>query len=133
MQKQKRTEKLKGKAQRKAQSKKSIVYVQASFNNTIISLTDEHGKVLAWASAGSVGFKGARKSTPFAAQMTAEHVCRKSVEKGFGQVDVFLKGAGSGRETALRALQASELQILSLSDITPLPHNGCRPSKKRRL
>ena len=126
-------QKIKGKTRRKGKGKKSLVYVQASFNNTIISMTNQYGQVLAWASAGSVGFKGARKSTPFAAQMTAEQVCRKSLEKGFGQVDVFIKGAGSGRETSLRAIQASGLKIASISDITPLPHNGCRPSKRRRL
>jgi small subunit ribosomal protein S11 len=123
----------KGKKTSNSKVKKSFLYVQATFNNTIISSTNTNGDVLAWASAGSVGFKGARKSTPFAAQMTAEQVCRKSLEKGVVQVDVFLTGAGSGRETALRAIQASGLEVQSLSDVTPVPHNGCRPSKKRRL
>lgn len=107
-------------------------YVQATFNNTIVTLTDPNGNVIAWASAGSSGFKGSRKSTPYAAQVAAENAARKGMEHGLRQVDVFVKGPGAGREMAIRSLQAAGLQVLSITDVTPVPHNGCRPPKRRR-
>ena len=111
---------------------KGIAHIHASFNNTIISISDPNGKVIAWASAGTIGYSGAKKSTPFAAQLAAEHVAKACVERGLKQVDVNVKGPGNGREYALRALQASGLQVLSISDVTPVPHNGCRPPKRPR-
>ncbi len=109
------------------------VYIKATFNNTIITLTDPNGNVLSWGSAGTANFKGSRKSTPFAAQMAAEGAARRAMEHGLRQVEVLVKGPGSGREAAIRALQAAGLQVLSLKDVTPLPHNGCRPPKPRRI
>jgi small subunit ribosomal protein S11 len=109
------------------------VFIQSSFNNTIVTITDERGDTIAWASAGSSGFKGTRKGTPFAAQMTSSKVGRRAVELGVKQVAVFINGPGPGRETAIRALQTSGLHILSIKDVTPLPHNGCRPPKPRRV
>jgi small subunit ribosomal protein S11 len=109
------------------------VFVQSSFNNTIVTLTDDRGSVLCWASAGSTGFKGTKKGTPFAAQMTAAKVAKRAIEMGVKQVTVFVKGPGPGRETAIRALHANGLQVLSLKDVSPLPHNGCRPPKQRRV
>ena len=109
------------------------VFIQSSFNNTIVTITDERGDTIAWASAGSSGFKGTRKGTPFAAQMTSNKVGRRAVELGVKQVAVFISGPGPGRETAIRALQTSGLHILSIKDVTPLPHNGCRPPKPRRV
>ena len=108
-------------------------YIQSTFNNTIVTLTDPLGNVIAWGSAGASGFKGSRKSTPYAAQVTAEAAARRAQEHGMRQVDVFVKGPGSGREAAIRALQASGLQVLSIKDVTPIPHNGCRPPKRRRV
>jgi len=108
-------------------------HVQSSFNNTIVTLTDPAGNVLSWGSAGASGFKGSRKSTPYAAQITAEGAARRAMEHGLRQVEVFVKGPGSGREAAIRALQASGLQVSSITDITPIPHNGCRPPKRRRV
>ena len=108
-------------------------YIQSTFNNTLITLTDPNGNVLSWASAGQAGFKGSRKSTPYAAQIAAEQAARKAMEHGLRQVDVFVKGPGSGREAAIRALQASGLIVLSIKDSTPIPHNGCRPPKRRRV
>ncbi|OGO04306.1 MAG: 30S ribosomal protein S11 [Chloroflexi bacterium RBG_13_54_9] len=108
-------------------------YVQSTFNNTIITLTDPSGNVIASASPGAVGFKGSRKSTPYAAQIAAEDAARKGMEQGLRQVDVFVKGIGSGREAAIRSLQAAGLNILSIRDVTPIPHNGCRPPKRRRI
>ena len=108
-------------------------HIKSTFNNTIISITDPAGAVIAWASAGQVGFKGSRKSTPFAAQMAAENAARKAQEHGMKKVDVFVKGPGSGRETAIRSLQAAGLEVSSISDVTPQPHNGCRPPKRRRV
>jgi small subunit ribosomal protein S11 len=117
--------------------KKNISYGQAhiktSFNNTIVTLTDTDGNVLAWESAGSAGFKGSRKSTPFAAQVTADNAARKGMEHGLERVEVLAKGAGSGRETAIRALQAAGLQVTTVKDVTPQAHNGCRPRKRRRV
>ena len=108
-------------------------HIKSTFNNTIISITDPTGAVIAWASAGTVGFKGSRKSTPFAAQMAAEAAGRRAMEHGMKRVDVFVKGPGSGRESALRALQAVGFTITSIRDVTPIPHNGVRPSKRRRV
>lgn len=108
-------------------------YIQSSFNNTIITITDPQGNVVAWSSGGVVGFKGSRKSTPFAAQLAAENAARKAMENGMKTVDVFIKGPGAGREAALRALQSTGLKIHLIRDITPIPHNGCRPPKRRRV
>src|SRR5574337_755664 len=110
-----------------------IAHVQATFNNTIVTLTDKMGNVVAWASAGSVGFKGSRKSTPFAAQTAAENAARKAMEFGLKQVEVFVRGPGAGREAAIRSLQAVGLEITAIRDVTPIPHNGCRPPKRRRV
>ena len=108
-------------------------HIKSTFNNTIISITDPAGAVIAWASAGQVGFKGSRKSTPFAAQTAAEAAARRAMEHGMRKVDVFVKGPGSGRETAIRSLQATGLEVGSIQDVTPTPHNGCRPPKRRRV
>ncbi len=117
--------------------KKNIVtgaaHIQTTFNNTIVTITDPNGGVIAWSSAGSLGFKGSRKSTPFAAQMASEAAAKKAKEMGLKQVDVYVKGPGSGRETAIRALQAAGLEITMIKDVTPVPHNGCRPPKRRRV
>ena len=110
-----------------------IAHIHASFNNTIVALTDKEGNVIVWESAGSAGFKGSRKSTPFAAQMAAEAAARRAMEHGMRKVDVFVKGPGSGRETAIRSLQATGLEVGSIQDVTPVPHNGCRPRKRRRV
>ena len=112
---------------------KGRAYIQSTFNNTLITLTDPNGNVIASGSAGTVGFKGSRKSTPFAAGQAAERVARKAMDNGMRQVDVSVKGPGSGREAAIRALQAAGLAILSIRDVTPLPHNGCRARKRRRV
>jgi len=114
-------------------SSQAIATVKATFNNTIVSITDLNGDVLCWSSAGAIGFKGSRKSTPFAAQRTAESVADKAQKMGVRQVEVRVKGPGSGRESAIRALQAAGLEIKAIEDITPLPHNGCRPRKRRRV
>lgn len=108
-------------------------YIQSTFNNTIVTLTDQSGNVISWSSAGSSGFKGSRKSTPYAAQVAAESAARKAMDHGMRQVEVLIKGPGSGREMAIRSLQAAGLQVLSISDVTPVPHNGCRPPKRRRV
>ena len=108
-------------------------HVQASFNNTIITITDQQGNTVAWSSAGSVGFKGSRKSTPYAAQLAANSSGRQAIDMGMREVDVYVKGPGPGREAAIRALQAVGLKVVSITDVTPLPHNGCRPPKKRRV
>jgi len=117
--------------------KKNVVngqaHIKSTFNNTIVSITDSTGAVISWSSSGDVGFKGSRKSTPFAAQMAAEAAARKAQEHGLKKVDVFVKGPGSGRETAIRSLQAAGLEVGSISDVTPQAHNGCRPPKRRRL
>lgn len=109
------------------------VFIQSSFNNTIVTITDDRGNTLAWSSAGNSGFKGTKKGTPFAAQMTAQKVGRRAMELGVKQVAVFVTGPGPGRETAIRALQAVGLQVISLKDVSPIPHNGCRPPKARRV
>ena len=110
-----------------------VAHIKSTFNNTIVSITDPSGAVIAWASSGQVGFKGSRKSTPFAAQLAAENAARMAQEHGMKKVDVFVKGPGSGRETAIRSLQAAGLEVSSISDVTPQPHNGCRPPKRRRV
>lgn len=110
-----------------------IAHIQATFNNTIITITNTKGDVLAWASCGSVGFGGSKKSTPFAAQIAAGNVARKAKELGVKQVEVYVKGPGSGRESAIRAIQAAGLAITAIRDVTPIPHNGCRPPKRRRV
>jgi small subunit ribosomal protein S11 len=108
-------------------------YVQSTFNNTLVTITDPDGNVLSWSSSGSVGFKGSRKSTPFAASQAADDVAKKAMEHGVRAVDVYVKGPGSGREAAIRSLQASGLGINAIIDVTPIPHNGCRPPRKRRV
>lgn len=110
-----------------------IAHIKATFNNTIISITDMEGNTIAWSSSGTIGFKGSRKSTPFAAQLAAESVAKKAKENGVRKVEVRVKGPGSGRETAIRTLQANGLEVGSIKDVTPVPHNGCRPKKKRRV
>jgi len=110
-----------------------VVHIQSTFNNTIVSATDPSGAVIAWASAGTVGFKGAKKGTPFAAQQAAESVAKRSMDQGMRKCEVLVKGPGAGRETAIRALQGAGLEILLIRDCTPIPHNGCRPPKRRRV
>ncbi len=110
-----------------------VAHIKSTFNNTIISISDKDGNVIAWASAGTVGFKGTKKSTPFAAQIAAETCARKAMEYGLKKVDVEVKGPGSGRETAIRSLQTAGLEIGAISDVTSIPHNGCRPKKRRRV
>ncbi|GAA3935518.1 30S ribosomal protein S11 [Pseudoclavibacter caeni] len=108
-------------------------HIKSTFNNTIITITDQNGAVISWASAGEVGYKGSRKSTPFAAQQAAEQAAKRAQEHGLKKVDVFVKGPGSGRETAIRSLQAAGLEVGSINDVTPQTHNGCRPPKRRRV
>ena len=108
-------------------------YIKSTFNNTLVTLTDPEGNVIAWGSSGTAGFKGSRKGTPYAAQLAAHDAVRKAMEHGLRQVEVFVKGPGSGREAAIRSLQSSGLYITSITDVTPIPHNGCRPPKKRRV
>jgi small subunit ribosomal protein S11 len=108
-------------------------HIKSTFNNTIVTITDQSGNTLSWASAGNVGFMGSRKSTPFAAQLAAEAAARRAQEHGLQRVDVFVKGPGSGRETAIRSLAATGLEIMGIQDVTPVPHNGCRPRKRRRV
>ncbi|MBD3376535.1 30S ribosomal protein S11 [candidate division KSB1 bacterium] len=127
-------------AQRRKTTKKrerveanGVAHIKATFNNTNVTLTDVYGNVISWASAGRVGFKGSRKSTPFAAQMSAEQAAKEAMDLGLQRVEVLVKGPGSGREAAVRSLQAAGLEITAIRDITPIPHNGCRPPKKRRV
>lgn len=108
-------------------------HISSTFNNTMVTLTDLHGNVLSWASAGQLGFRGSRKSTPFAAQQAAEEAAKKAMEHGLKSVEVFVKGPGSGREAAIRSLQATGLEVNMIKDVTPIPHNGCRPPKRRRV
>jgi len=108
-------------------------HIHATFNNTIVTMTDMHGAVVNWASGGTVGFKGSRKSTPFAARQAAQRAARKAMDSGMIEVDVYVKGPGPGREAAIRSLQAAGLKVRSITDVTPIPHNGCRPPKKRRV
>lgn len=110
-----------------------VVHIQSTFNNTIVSITDTAGNVLAWSSSGVQGFKGSRKSTPFASQLAAEDAAKKAMEHGVKTVEVYIKGPGAGRESALRALQAVGFNVLKIRDVTPVPHNGCRPPKRRRV
>jgi len=109
-----------------------VVHIKSSFNNTIVSISDQDGNVIAWASAGNVGFKGSRKSTPYAAQMAAEQAARRAMEHGLRRADVVVKGPGSGRETAIRSIQNVGIEVTGIKDVTPVPHNGCRPPKRRR-
>jgi small subunit ribosomal protein S11 len=110
-----------------------IAHIHASFNNTIVTITDTAGNVLTWSSSGNKGFKGSRKSTPFASQLAAEAAAKKAMEHGMRQVEVYVKGPGTGRESANRAIQAAGLEIVAIKDVTPIPHNGCRPPKRRRV
>ena len=114
-------------------SRHGIAHIKSSFNNTIITISDQQGNTLAWASSGNVGFKGSRKSTPFAAQLAAETAARRAMEHGVRRVDVVVKGPGSGRETAIRSIQNTGIEVLGIKDVTPIPHNGCRPPKRRRV
>ncbi len=123
----------KGKKKERKNVSEGIAHIQSTFNNTIVTITDLSGNVIAWASSGSQGFKGSRKGTPFAAQMAAEGAVKKAVEHGVRTVQVYVKGPGSGRESALRSLQAAGLSISLIRDVTPFPHNGCRPPKRRRV
>ncbi len=124
-------------ARQRKRERKSVprgqAHIQSTFNNTIVTLTDPHGNVIAWSSAGSSNFKGSRKSTPYAAQITAETAANKAKEHGLREVAVFVKGPGAGREAAIRSLQAAGLVVTSITDVTPIPHNGCRPPKRRRV
>ena len=121
----------------KRKEKKNIphgqAHIKSSFNNTIVTITDLQGHTISWASSGNVGFKGSRKSTPFAAQLAAEAAAKRAMEHGMKRVDVFVKGPGSGRETAIRSLAAAGLEVVGIQDVTPVPHNGCRPPKRRRV
>ena len=110
-----------------------IAHIQSTFNNTIVTITDKEGNTLSWSSAGSLGFKGSRKSTPYAAQMAAEKAAEGAKEHGLKEVDCYVKGPGSGRETAIRALQVAGIEVAMIKDVTPIPHNGCRPPKRRRV
>lgn len=110
-----------------------VAHIKSTFNNTIISIADKHGNVISWASAGTVGFKGSRKSTPFAAQQAAENAAKEAMEHGLKEVECYVKGPGAGREAAIRSLQAAGLEVSVIKDVTPIPHNGCRPPKRRRV
>lgn len=127
----------KGKKIRRRRDKKNIergqAHIQATFNNTIVTLTDTNGNAIAWSSAGALGFKGSKKSTPYASQVTAEAAAKAAMEHGLKYVDVFVKGPGSGRESAITALATAGLEITAIADVTPIPHNGCRPPKRRRV
>jgi len=129
--------KAKGKVSRKKKERKNIqngiAHIQSTFNNTLITITDMNGNTIAWSSAGSQGFKGSRKSTPFAAQLAADDAAKKAQEHGVQNIEVYVKGPGSGREAALRALQAAGFNVTLIRDVTPIPHNGCRPPKRRRV
>ncbi|MGN8914486.1 MULTISPECIES: 30S ribosomal protein S11 [Anaerofustis] len=122
-----------GKKRVKKNIEKGQAHIRSTFNNTIVTLTDVAGNALAWSSAGELGFKGSRKSTPYAAQSAATEAAKRAMEHGLKTVDVFVKGPGSGREAAIRALQAAGLNVISIKDVTPIPHNGCRPPKRRRV
>ena len=125
--------KKKGRKKEKLTDVNGVAHIKATFNNTIVTITDTKGNVISWASAGKVGFKGSRKSTPFAAQMAAEASAREAVNLGLQRIEVWVKGPGSGREAAIRSLQAAGLSITAIKDVTPIPHNGCRPPKRRRV
>jgi len=124
---------IRGKKKVKKNVPRGVVHIQATFNNTIVSITDMQGDVISWASAGNMGFKGSRKSTPYAAQVTASEATKRAMEHGLSSVEVWVKGPGSGREAAIRSLQATGLQIRVIKDVTPIPHNGCRPPQRRRV
>ena len=127
----------KGQHKTRRREKKNVphgaAHIKSTFNNTIVTITDPQGNVIAWASSGNVGFKGSRKSTPFAAQLAAENAARKAQEHGVRKVDVLVRGPGSGRETAIRSLAAVGIEVVGIKDVTPIPHNGCRPKKRRRV
>ncbi len=127
------TKRQRGKRREKKNVPRGQAHVQSTFNNTIVTLTDPSGNVVCWSSAGQNGFKGSRKSTPYAAQIAAEAAARKAMENGMRSVEVFVKGPGAGREAAIRSLQSAGLQVISITDVTPIPHNGCRPPKRRRV
>ncbi len=127
------TKRQRGKRREKKNVPRGQAHVQSTFNNTIITITDPIGNVICWSSSGQNGFKGSRKSTPYAAQIAAEIAARKAMENGMRSVEVFVKGPGAGREAAVRSLQSAGLQVLSITDVTPIPHNGCRPPKRRRV
>jgi small subunit ribosomal protein S11 len=122
-----------GRKKTKKEISEGVVHIQATFNNTIITITDQQGNALSWASAGSQGFKGSRKSTPFAAQIAAQEACKKAQEFGLKSAFAYIKGPGGGRESALRAINAAGIRITGIKDVTPIPHNGCRPPKRRRV
>ena len=117
----------------KKNKQNGIAHIRSTFNNSIVTITDEHGNAVSWSSAGALGFKGSRKSTPFAAQMASEAAAKQAMEHGMRYVDVTVKGPGAGREAAIRALQSAGLEVTSIKDVTPVPHNGCRPPKRRRV
>ena len=125
------------KARTKKRERKNVVHAQvhvkSSFNNTIVTFTDQQGNVICWSSGGNAGFKGSRKSTPFAAQLAAEQACKSAIDNGVRRVDVYVKGPGAGRETAIRTMAAMGLEVMGIKDVTPVPHNGCRPPKRRRV
>ena len=123
----------KSKRKEKKHVESGAAHIRSTFNNTIVTITDSNGNTIAWASAGGLGFKGSRKSTPFAAQMAAEQAAKAAIDQGMRSADVFVKGPGAGREAAIRALQAAGIEISSIKDVTPIPHNGCRPPKRRRI
>lgn len=127
------THKKGGSKKQKRNVPNGMAYIQSTFNNSIVTITDQNGDVISWASAGSSGFKGAKKGTPFAAQTAAESAARRAIDQGMRQIEVMVSGPGAGRETAIRALQGAGLEITLIRDITPIPHNGCRPPKRRRV
>jgi small subunit ribosomal protein S11 len=129
----KATRRTRGKRKEKKNIPAGVAHVQATFNNTIVTITDQVGNAISWASAGTQGFKGSRKSTPFAAQLAAETAIKKAMENGLRTVEVYIKGPGPGRESALRAFSAAGLSVSVIKDVTPIPHNGCRPPKRRRV
>ena len=124
---------VRSKRKEKKHIESGAAHIRSTFNNTIVTVTDVNGNALSWASAGGLGFRGSRKSTPFAAQMAAEQAAKAAMEHGLRTVEVFVKGPGSGREASIRALQAAGLEVTSIKDVTPIPHNGCRPPKRRRV
>ena len=128
-----RKQKARTKAKKKIQLTDGVVHIKSTFNNTIITVTDKKGNVISWASSGTVGFKGSRKGTPFAAQSAAENVGKEVKAMGLRNIDIMVKGPGGGRESAIRSLQAQGFQIKTIKDVTPIPHNGCRPKKRRRV